>query len=76
MLHNIFQPLLEVSLDPASNAPLHYFLETIVGFDSVDDESRPEYGQLSSSSSSSIPLPEDWYESSITADYFLHNIKI
>jgi AMP deaminase len=42
MLHNIFQPLFEVTLDPSSNIPLHYFLETIVGFDSVDDESRPE----------------------------------
>jgi AMP deaminase len=60
MLHNIFQPLFEVTLDPSSNVPLHYFLEAIVGFDSVDDESRPEYGVLSSSSSSSIPLPDDW----------------
>ena len=84
MIHNIFQPLFEVTLDPGSNIPLHYFLETIVGFDSVDDESRPEvscmchnvsqsflmliffyilcytneqYGVLSSSTSSSIPLP-------------------
>jgi AMP deaminase len=58
MLHNIFQPLFEVTLDPSSNIPLHYFLETIVGFDSVDDESRPEYGVLNSSTSSSIPIPE------------------
>lgn len=58
MLHNIFQPLFEVTLDPKSNIPLHYFLETIVGFDSVDDESRPEFGVLSSSSS--IPVPDEW----------------
>ena len=46
MLHNIFQPLFEVTLDPNSNLPLHYFLEAIVGFDSVDDESRPEVMNL------------------------------
>ena len=28
-------------MDPSSNPSLHLFLETIVGFDSVDDESRP-----------------------------------
>ena len=44
MLHNIFAPLFAVTLDPSSNIPLHYMLETVVGFDSVDDESRPEHG--------------------------------
>jgi AMP deaminase len=41
-LNNIFQPLFEITLNPGKNPALHYFLETIVGFDSVDDESKPE----------------------------------
>jgi len=35
MLENIFEPLFAVSIDPASNSELHYFLLTVVGFDSV-----------------------------------------
>ena len=42
MLDNIFMPLFEVTRDPSSNPPLHYFLETMVGFDCVDDESKSE----------------------------------
>lgn len=59
MIHNIFAPLFEVTLNPQSNIPLHYFLETVVGFDSVDDESRPEHGHLSSGASS-LPQPSQW----------------
>ena len=61
LLHNIFDPLFEVTLNPESNVPLSYFLDTIVGFDSVDDESRPEFGTLSSGASS-LPTPERWVE--------------
>ena len=46
LLYNIFAPLFAVSLDPSSNPPLHYSLQTVVGIDSVDDESRPEYEHL------------------------------
>lgn len=35
MLDNIFEPLFAVSIDPATNSELHYFLLTVVGFDSV-----------------------------------------
>jgi AMP deaminase len=42
MIDNIFVPLFEVSRDPLSNPPLHCFLQTVVGFDCVDDESKPE----------------------------------
>lgn len=56
MLSNIFTPLFAVSIDPESNPPLHYLLQTVVGIDSVDDESRPEYDQLSSNN----PIPEKW----------------
>ncbi len=37
MLYNIFAPLYAVSIDPSSNPALHYFLKTVVAFDSVDD---------------------------------------
>ncbi|PFH49950.1 hypothetical protein AMATHDRAFT_146455 [Amanita thiersii Skay4041] len=39
---NVFQPLFEVTQDPSSHPELHVFLQRVVGFDSVDDESKPE----------------------------------
>lgn len=42
MLDNIFLPLFEVTVDPQSHPKLHVFLKTVVGFDSVDDESLRE----------------------------------
>ncbi|XP_028163652.1 AMP deaminase 2 isoform X7 [Ostrinia furnacalis] len=45
-LSNIFQPLFEVTNDPNSNIELHKFLTHVVGFDSVDDESKPENPML------------------------------
>ncbi|ETO07503.1 hypothetical protein RFI_29892, partial [Reticulomyxa filosa] len=42
MLENIFLPLFQVTIDPSSCPSLHKFLETVVGFDSVDDESMPD----------------------------------
>lgn len=43
MLHtDVFRPLFEVTLDPTSHPYLHKFLRQVSGFDSVDDESRPE----------------------------------
>lgn len=56
MLYNIFAPLVEVTLNPSSNIALHYFLQTVVGIDSVDDESRPEQGY----NLSLAPEPENW----------------
>ena len=38
-LQNIFKPLWEASLHPASHPRLHNFLKHVSGFDSVDDES-------------------------------------
>ena len=46
MLDRIFTPLFEVSINPDVNLPLHAFLKTIVGFDSVDDESKAEQVQV------------------------------
>lgn len=42
LLDNVFGPLFEVTLNPASHPQLHLFLRHVVGFDMVDDESKPE----------------------------------
>lgn len=61
LLENIFTPLFEVTLNPSCNLPLHFFLESIRGFDCVDDESKPEFGNLNSKhSSDALPSPEQW----------------
>ncbi|CAL1713003.1 unnamed protein product [Somion occarium] len=39
---NVFQPLFEVTKNPSSHPELHVFLQRVVGFDSVDDESKTE----------------------------------
>lgn len=39
---NVFQPLFEVTQNPSSHPKLHIFLQRVVGFDSVDDESKTE----------------------------------
>lgn len=38
----MFRPLFEVTKDPASHPELHIFLQRVVGFDTVDDESKTE----------------------------------
>ncbi|GFS38292.1 AMP deaminase 2 [Nephila pilipes] len=42
ILENIFLPLFEVTAKPSSHPELHLFLRYVTGFDSVDDESKPE----------------------------------
>lgn len=42
ILVNLFEPLIKVTLDPQSNPKLFVFLQRVVGFDSVDDESKQE----------------------------------
>uniref|UniRef100_A0A3Q3T3J8 AMP deaminase n=1 Tax=Mastacembelus armatus TaxID=205130 RepID=A0A3Q3T3J8_9TELE len=58
MLENIFMPLFEVTVNPGSHPELHLFLEHVVGFDSVDDESKPEHHIFNFDS----PLPANWTE--------------
>eukprot|EP01028_Stygiella_incarcerata_P006747 TRINITY_DN273_c0_g1_i2.p1 TRINITY_DN273_c0_g1~~TRINITY_DN273_c0_g1_i2.p1 ORF type:complete len:900 (+),score=232.93 TRINITY_DN273_c0_g1_i2:78-2702(+) len=41
-MENIFRPLIEVTVDPSLDPDLHQFLSLVVGFDSVDDESKQE----------------------------------
>ncbi|KXS16152.1 AMP deaminase [Gonapodya prolifera JEL478] len=55
MIKNIFQPLYEVTLDPSSHPHLHIFLQRVIGFDSVDDESKVEKRAYRR-----YPPPVDW----------------
>jgi len=52
----LFQPLFEVTIDPSSHPDLHKFLQYVSGFDSVDDESKPENAMFDSE----IPTPDEW----------------
>lgn len=52
---NIFQPLFEVTKSPSSHPKLHIFLQRVLGFDSVDDESKPERRLFRK-----FPLPSAW----------------
>ncbi|XP_059224044.1 AMP deaminase 2 isoform X2 [Stomoxys calcitrans] len=42
ILDNIFLPLFEATSQPSKHPELHRFLRYVIGFDSVDDESKPE----------------------------------
>ncbi len=55
VVRNVFQPLFEVTKDPSSHPKLHIFLERVIGFDSVDDESKAERRIYRK-----YPLPKDW----------------
>ncbi|KAJ7999120.1 hypothetical protein DPEC_G00212110 [Dallia pectoralis] len=58
MLENIFMPLFEATINPQSHPELHLFLPHVVGFDSVDDESKPEHHIFNMDS----PPPDCWTE--------------
>jgi len=55
VLANIFQPLFEVTKDPSKDPKLHIFLQRVIGFDSVDDESKPERRFYRK-----FPFPAEW----------------
>ena len=55
VVRNVFQPLFEVTQDPSSHPQLHIFLQRVIGFDSVDDESKAERRIHRK-----FPLPRDW----------------
>ena len=61
MIDNIFGPLFEATLNPLSdlNADLTLFLNSVVGFDSVDDESRPERVMAQSGDDIIAPVRSD-----------------
>ena len=55
MIENIFAPLFEVTLNPSVDPELDCFLDAVVGFDCVDDESKPNPPD-----SGQMPHPKDW----------------
>ncbi|KAI5295275.1 AMP deaminase [Ascosphaera acerosa] len=55
VIRNVFQPLFDVTRDPSSHPKLHIFLQRVVGFDSVDDESKPERRLYRK-----FPVPRNW----------------
>ncbi|RAL08440.1 AMP deaminase [Aspergillus homomorphus CBS 101889] len=55
VITNVFKPLFEVTKDPASHPKLHIFLQRVVGFDSVDDESKAERRLYRK-----YPIPREW----------------
>ncbi|KAF3482063.1 AMP deaminase 2 [Arthroderma uncinatum] len=55
IVRNVFQPLFEVTQDPNSHPKLHVFLQRVVGFDSVDDESKAERRLYRK-----FPVPKQW----------------
>lgn len=55
MLANVFLPIFEVTVDPSIDPLLAKFLESVSGFDSVDDESKPD-----STTKFGMPTPDRW----------------
>ncbi|KAJ2905077.1 AMP deaminase [Zalerion maritima] len=55
IVKNIFQPLFEVTQSPQRHPKLHVFLQRVIGFDSVDDESKIERRLFKK-----FPVPKEW----------------
>lgn len=56
ILDNIFLPLFEATNNPEQHPELHRFLQYVIGFDSVDDESKPENPLFDKD----VNTPEKW----------------
>jgi AMP deaminase len=52
---DVFRPLFEVTKDPSSHPKLHVFLQRVIGFDTVDDESKTERRYHRK-----FPYPKQW----------------
>lgn len=55
LVRNLFEPLFEVTRDPSRDPKLYIFLQRVVGFDSVDDESKQDRRF-----SLKYPAPNNW----------------
>eukprot|EP01104_Vermistella_antarctica_P008694 TRINITY_DN2197_c0_g1_i2.p1 TRINITY_DN2197_c0_g1~~TRINITY_DN2197_c0_g1_i2.p1 ORF type:complete len:956 (+),score=186.56 TRINITY_DN2197_c0_g1_i2:237-3104(+) len=55
ILDNIFHPMFEATVNPHAHPKIHLFLQQVVGFDSVDDESKHERRMHRK-----FPLPSEW----------------
>lgn len=56
MMRNIFMPLFLATNSPEEYPDIHKFLQYVRGFDSVDDESKPEIDPMEPG----VPLPQDY----------------
>ncbi|EDV95250.1 GH17839 [Drosophila grimshawi] len=69
IIDNIFLPLFEATNKPSENPNLHRFLTYVIGFDSVDDESKPENPLFDND----VPRPEEWtYEENPPYAYYIY----
>ncbi|KAH8300827.1 hypothetical protein KR018_005569 [Drosophila ironensis] len=69
ILNNIFLPLFEATARPSEHEELHRFLQYVIGFDSVDDESKPENPLFDND----VPRPEEWtYEDNPPYAYYIY----
>eukprot|EP01124_Arcella_intermedia_P005786 TRINITY_DN13409_c0_g1_i1.p1 TRINITY_DN13409_c0_g1~~TRINITY_DN13409_c0_g1_i1.p1 ORF type:complete len:1291 (-),score=286.12 TRINITY_DN13409_c0_g1_i1:18-3410(-) len=69
MLENIFRPLFECTIDPQSHPLLSQLMVDVSGFDSVDDESRPE---VDFSQHVSSTKPQDWTHDNPPYAYYMY----
>lgn len=58
LIDNLFLPLFNATNNPQDYPELHWFLQHLVGFDSVDDESKPEHPVFDRE----VPTPEKWVD--------------
>ncbi|XP_061512708.1 AMP deaminase 2 isoform X4 [Anopheles gambiae] len=56
ILDNVFKPLFEATNNPSKHPEIHTFLQYVIGFDSVDDESKPENPLFDGD----VTPPADW----------------
>lgn len=59
IIRNAYQPLFEATINPKSHPELHIFLQRVIGFDSVDDESKSEKRLFRK-----FPPPNQWIDNS------------
>ncbi|CAO1637725.1 unnamed protein product [Sympodiomycopsis kandeliae] len=55
LLTNVFQPLFDATMNPQKHKNLHIFLQRVIGFDLVDDESKIERRYHRK-----FPVPKKW----------------
>ncbi|EPE06146.1 amp deaminase [Ophiostoma piceae UAMH 11346] len=55
VIKNVFEPLFEATKNPQKYPKLHVFLQRVIGFDSVDDESKVERRLYKK-----FPVPNEW----------------
>eukprot|EP00916_Digyalum_oweni_P018750 GHVL01031340.1.p1 GENE.GHVL01031340.1~~GHVL01031340.1.p1 ORF type:complete len:436 (+),score=77.77 GHVL01031340.1:1001-2308(+) len=67
LIKNIFLPIFLATAEPNKYEKIHYLLQQVVGFDSVDDESF-----TSKYTSADLPCPNEWtYEENPPYSYWL-----